>query len=79
MSLELVDRYPLGMPCSTTSAQGAMRDRVYSLLIRVGGALWVLGTTSVDRDATQDHAFIAQTQTNSGVHVRESQAPSAAI
>jgi DNA-binding transcriptional regulator YiaG len=79
MSLQLVDRYPLGMPCSTTSAQGAMRDRVYNLLIRVGGALWVLGTTSADRCATRDHAFIAQAQTNSGVHVRESQAPRAAI
>jgi len=49
------------------------------LLIRVGGALWVLGTTSADRGVTPEHAFIAQAQTNSGVHVRESQAPSAAI
>jgi DNA-binding transcriptional regulator YiaG len=79
MSLPCVDRYPLGMPCSTTSAQGAMRDRVYNLLIRVGGALWVLGTTSADSGATPDHAFITQAQTNSGVHVPESQAPSAAI
>ena len=79
MSLSLVDRDPLGMPGSTTSAQGAMRDYVSHLLIRVGGALWILGTTSADRDATRDHAFIAQAQTNSGVQVRESQAPSAAI
>ena len=79
MSLPLVDRDPLGLPYSTTSAQGAMRDRVYTLLIRVGGALWVLGTTSADRGVTPEHAFIAQAQTNSGVHVRESQAPSAAI
>jgi len=56
-----------------------MRDYVSHLLIRVGGALWILGTTSADRDATRDHAFIAQAQTNSGVQVRESQAPSAAI
>src|SRR5712691_12681030 len=79
MSLQLVDRYPFGMPYSTTSAQGAMRDRVYHVLIRVGGALGVLGTTSADRGATRDHALITQAQTNSGVHVRESQAPSAAI
>jgi DNA-binding transcriptional regulator YiaG len=79
MSLPCVDRYPLGMPCSTTSAQGAMRDRVYNLFIRVGGALGVLGTTSADRGASPDHAFITQPQTNSGVHVPESQAPSAAI
>jgi DNA-binding transcriptional regulator YiaG len=79
MSLPLVDRDPRGMPYSTTSAQGAMRDRVSHVLIRVGGALWVLGTSSVDRGATRDHAFITQAQTNSGVHVRESQAPSAAL
>ena len=79
MSLSLVDRDPLGMPGSTTSAQGAMRDYVSHLLIRVGGALWVLGTTSADSSATREHVFIAQAQTNSGVHVRESQAPSAAI
>jgi DNA-binding transcriptional regulator YiaG len=79
MSLSFVDRYPLGMPCSTTSAQGAMRDRVYNLLIRVGGALGVPGTTSADGGTTPDHAFITQAQTNSGVHVPESQAPSAAI
>jgi DNA-binding transcriptional regulator YiaG len=56
-----------------------MRDRVYHLLIRVGGALGVLGTTSADGGATPDQAFIAQAQTNSGVPVPESQAPSAAI
>jgi DNA-binding transcriptional regulator YiaG len=78
MSLPLVDRDPRGMPYST-SAQGAMRDRVAHVLIRVGGALWVLGTTSVDRGATRQHAFITQAQTNSGVHVRESPAPSAAL
>jgi DNA-binding transcriptional regulator YiaG len=79
MSLSLVDRYPLGLSGATTSAQGAMRDRVYHLLIRVGGALGVLGTTSADGGATPDQAFIAQAQTNSGVPVPESQAPSAAI
>jgi transcriptional regulator with XRE-family HTH domain len=79
MSLSFVDRYPLGMPCSTTSAQGAMRDRVYHLLIRVGGTLGVLGTTSADSGTTPDHAFMTQAQTNSGVHVPESQTPSAAL
>ena len=79
MSLQLVDRYPLGMPCSTTSAQGAMRDRVYHLFIRVGGTLGVLGTTSADSGTTPDHTFMTQAQTNSGVHVPESQTPSAAI
>ena len=79
MSLPCVDRYPLGMPCSTTSAQGAMRDRVYHLLIRVGGTLGVLGTTSADSGTTPDHAFMTQAQTNSGVHVPESQTPSVAL
>jgi len=79
MSLPCVDRYPLGMPCSTTSAQGAMRDRVSHVFIRVGGALGVLGTTSADSGTTPDHAFMAQAQTNSGVHVPESQTPSATL
>lgn len=79
MSRSFVDRDPRGLPCSTTSAQGAMRDRIYNLFIRVGGALGVLGTTSADSGTTPDHAFITQAQTNSGVHVPESQTPSAAM
>ena len=79
MSLSLVDRFPLEMPSSMTSAQGAMRDRLSHVLIRVGGALWILGTTSADSGTMQDHTSIAQAQTNSGVQVRESQTSSAAI
>jgi DNA-binding transcriptional regulator YiaG len=56
-----------------------MPDRVSHLLIRVGGALWILGTTSADNGTMQDHTSIAQAQTNSGVQVRESQTSSAAI